>query len=234
MIILSLVASSRPTALKYIASRRSPCCGLCIQSAPQQFVLFEIVNSQHQFEICPNGIQLQLQTLHVSSFCRLSKPKVREDQVPKQTDVLIVGGGVIGWAVAFWLRWTSKFSVTVVERDPTYACSASVLGLGSIRQQFSEPENIQMSLFSSEFLRNVKDYLTVLDNTQLDIDFNPQGCLILANESQAETLKQNFQLQSDLGAKVELLDRSMLSSRWPWLNVDDVELGCYGKCILSA
>ncbi|THD25072.1 FAD-dependent oxidoreductase domain-containing protein 1 [Fasciola hepatica] len=161
--------------------------------------------------------------------------------VPTQTDVLVVGGGVIGWAVAFWLRWSSKFSVTVVERDPTYARSASVLGLGSIRQQFSEPENIQMSLFASEFLRNVKDYLTVLDNTQLDIEFNPQGCLILANQSQAETLEQNFQLQlydeklcyllyflRDLGAKVELLDKSKLKSRWPWLNIEDVEVGCYG------
>ncbi|TPP62969.1 FAD-dependent oxidoreductase domain-containing protein 1 [Fasciola gigantica] len=97
-----------------------------------------------------------------------------------------------------------------------------------------------MSLFASEFLRNVKDYLTVLDNTQLDIEFNPQGCLILANQSQAETLEQNFQLQlydeklcylsflRDLGAKVELLDKSKLKSRWPWLNIEDVEVGCYG------
>lgn len=99
--------------------------------------------------------------------------KVREDQVPKQADVLVVGGGVVGWSVAFWLRWFSKFSVTVVERDPTYAHSASVLGLGSIRQQFSEPENIQMSLFASEFLRNVNDYLAVLGmfTTELFIIF---------------------------------------------------------------
>ncbi|KAF8565841.1 hypothetical protein P879_08998 [Paragonimus westermani] len=151
-----------------------------------------------------------------------------EDQVPKQSDILIVGGGLIGWSVAFWMRWTTKFGVTVVERDPTYARSASVLGLGSIRQQFSEPENIQMSLFSSDFLRNIKDYLSVLDDSQLDIEFNPQGCLLLADNKQAGTMEQNFHLQTELGAKVELLSKGALKSRWPWLNVEDIELGCYG------
>ncbi|TGZ71470.1 hypothetical protein CRM22_002596 [Opisthorchis felineus] len=157
-----------------------------------------------------------------------SEKRFREDQVPKQSDVVVIGGGLIGWSVAFWLRWNTKFGVTVVERDPTYARSASVLGLGSIRQQFSEPENIQMSLFSSEFLRNIKDYLSVLDDVQLDIEFNPQGCLLLADESQAETMQRNYQLQTELGAKVELLTKQALASRWPWLNVEDVELGCYG------
>lgn len=85
----------------------------------------------------------------------------REDQVPRNTDVLVIGGGIMGWATAFWLRRDSKFSVTVVEKDPTYSQSATVLGLGSIRQQFSEPENIQMSLFSIGFLRNVSNYLSV-------------------------------------------------------------------------
>ncbi|KAF7251426.1 hypothetical protein EG68_08746 [Paragonimus skrjabini miyazakii] len=154
--------------------------------------------------------------------------RFREDQVPKQSDILIVGGGLIGWSVAFWMRWTTKFGVTVVERDPTYARSASVLGLGSIRQQFSEPENIQMSLFGSDFLRNIKDYLSVLDDSQLDIEFNPQGCLLLADSEQAGTMEQNFHLQTELGAKVELLSKEALKSRWPWLNVEDIELGCYG------
>ena len=39
-------------------------------------------------------------------------------QVPKHTDVLVVGGGLIGSFVAYWLRTTMpSLSVTVVERD---------------------------------------------------------------------------------------------------------------------
>ncbi|CAL8109127.1 unnamed protein product [Calicophoron daubneyi] len=152
----------------------------------------------------------------------------REDQVPRNTDVLVVGGGIIGWSVAFWLRWNSKYSVTLVERDPTYARSATVLGLGAIRQQFSEPEYIQMSLFGSQFLRDVKEYLSVLDEVNLDIGFNPQGCLLLADSKKAKILEENYELQKTLGAKVKLLDQKSISKRWPWINVEDVELGCYG------
>ncbi|CAH8607267.1 unnamed protein product [Dicrocoelium dendriticum] len=154
--------------------------------------------------------------------------RLREDQIPTQSDILIIGGGLIGWSVAFWMRWTTKFGVTVVERDPTYRCAASFLGLASCRQQFSEPENIQMSLFGSEFIRNIRDYLTVSEDLPLDIEFNPQGCLLLSDQSQAENMLYNYQLQTELGAKVELLDKETLSSRWPWLNLDGIELGCYG------
>ncbi|VDQ07417.1 unnamed protein product, partial [Trichobilharzia regenti] len=118
----------------------------------------------------------------------------RENQVPRNTEILIVGGGIIGWATAFWIRQSSKHSVTVVEKDSTLANSATLLGLGSIRQQFSEPENIQMSLFSSHFLRNFKEHLAV----------------------------------EDLGAKVELLSKQDISTRWPWINTEDIEIGCYG------
>ena len=37
-----------------------------------------------------------------------------------------------------------------------------MLSVGGIRQQFSLPENVQMSMFSAEFLRNVKEHLGVL------------------------------------------------------------------------
>ena len=43
-----------------------------------------------------------------------------------------------------------------------YSRAASVLSCGGIRQQFSLPENVQMSLFSAQFLRNIKEHLGVL------------------------------------------------------------------------
>ena len=42
--------------------------------------------------------------------------------------VVIVGGGVIGSSVAYFLRASAPdVEVTVIERDPTYARSSSVL-----------------------------------------------------------------------------------------------------------
>jgi glycine/D-amino acid oxidase-like deaminating enzyme len=74
--------------------------------------------------------------------------------------VVIVGGGVIGSSIAYFLRLADpSVSVTVIERDPTYARSSSALSAASIRQQFSTPLSIQMSLFGIEFLRSIGERL---------------------------------------------------------------------------
>ncbi|NXY08301.1 FXRD1 protein, partial [Pteruthius melanotis] len=80
---------------------------------------------------------------------------------PDEADVVVVGGGVVGWSVAYWLkvlegrRRRHGMRVLVVERDPMYTRASTVLSAGGIRQQFSLRENIQMSRFSASFLRNI-------------------------------------------------------------------------------
>ncbi|NWI38580.1 FXRD1 protein, partial [Picathartes gymnocephalus] len=80
---------------------------------------------------------------------------------PDEADVVVGGGGVVGWSVAYWLKmlegWRRQHGmrVLVVERDPMYCRASTVLSVGGIRQQFSLRENIQMSRFSASFLRNI-------------------------------------------------------------------------------
>jgi len=60
-------------------------------------------------------------------------------------DVVIVGGAIVGSAVATFLRrrpdWRGR--VVVVERDPTFRTSSTTLSAASIRLQFSTPLNIE-------------------------------------------------------------------------------------------
>jgi len=143
--------------------------------------------------------------------------------------VVIVGGGVIGSSIAYFLRASDpSVSVTVIERDPTYAKSSSALSAASIRQQFSTPLSVQMSLYGIEFLRNIGELLEV-DANRPSIDLHEGGYLFLATPAGDATLRENHALQKSLGADINLLDQQALKARFPWLNVEDLVSGAFGE-----
>ena len=78
-------------------------------------------------------------------------------------DVVIAGGAVMGSSTAYHLAADPHFTgrVLVVEKDMTYAKSATALSLSSIRQQFSSPINIRVGLAGVAFLRELKQKLEV-------------------------------------------------------------------------
>ncbi|XP_076233775.1 FAD-dependent oxidoreductase domain-containing protein 1 isoform X1 [Calliopsis andreniformis] len=151
-------------------------------------------------------------------------------EVPCECDIVIIGGGVIGSSIAYWLKKTvyRDMKVVVVERDPTYKQSSSVLSVGGLRQQFSLEENIEMSLFGAEFIRNINDYLGIEGEPPVDVYFHPYGYLMLAGEKGTETLMQNSKMQNFLGAKNILLSKHKLKDLFPWLNTEDLIVGCLG------
>ena len=73
-------------------------------------------------------------------------------------DVVIAGGGVTGSSAAWWLLGQApQLRVLVVEPDPTYAQSATALSVASVRSQFSNPVNVEISRFGVDFIRNFGD-----------------------------------------------------------------------------
>ena len=144
------------------------------------------------------------------------------------SQVVIVGGGVIGSSIAYFLRASDPtVSVTVIERDPSYAKSSSALSAASIRQQFSTPLSIQMSLYGIEFLRHIGELLEV-DGDQPSIELHEGGYLFLATPAGEATLRENHALQKSLGADIDLMSQDALKSKFAWLNVDDLVSGAYG------
>src|SRR5262245_28873128 len=75
----------------------------------------------------------------------------------KRVDVAIVGGGIVGSATAYYLKKLGySGSVAIIEKDTTFARSCTALSCGGIRQQFSTPENIELSKFGLRLIRNLK------------------------------------------------------------------------------
>ncbi|XP_061595098.1 FAD-dependent oxidoreductase domain-containing protein 1 [Cololabis saira] len=154
------------------------------------------------------------------------------DLPPKRADVVIVGGGVMGWSIAYWLKQKEMvqggLQIVVVERDLTYSKASTVLSAGGIRQQFSLPENIHLSLASADFIRNINEHLGVLGEDPVDLQFNHSGYLFLASEKAAHIMEQNYNTQRQAGAKVALLSPSQLKEKFPWVNTEDVALASHG------
>jgi glycine/D-amino acid oxidase-like deaminating enzyme len=142
--------------------------------------------------------------------------------------VVVIGGGVMGSALAYWLtRLEPSLSVTVVERDATYQHASSALSAASIRQQFSTPVNIRVSQASIAFLRNAAVELAV-DGDLPDIMLREAGYLYLAGAGGGAVLRETHAVQKACGADVALMERADLERRFGWLNSADLSLGSLG------
>ncbi|MDP6573896.1 MAG: FAD-binding oxidoreductase [Rhodospirillales bacterium] len=144
-------------------------------------------------------------------------------------DVAIVGGGIIGSAIAYFLGAEPAFtgSVAVVERDPTYAEASTPRSAGAIRQQFSTPENINISSYGVEFLKNIDEHLSV-NGEAPDIGFIEGGFLFLASPEGLAVLEQNHAIQRRHGADVVLLSPTQLEERFSWLGTEGLAAGSLG------
>ena len=150
--------------------------------------------------------------------------------MPDRTaDVVIIGGAVMGSAVACHLALRGDFPgrVVVIEADPAYETCASARSAASIRQQFSSAINIEISLYGIRFLREIGAALAVGDNRPV-IDLQEGGYLFLATPDKQDILAENHRLQQELGADISLMDAAALKQKFPWLEVSDLAAGCHG------
>jgi FAD-dependent oxidoreductase domain-containing protein 1 len=141
-------------------------------------------------------------------------------------DIIIIGGAIVGSAVAYYLREQGfAGSIALVEKDPTFAYSATTLSLASIRQQFSIRENIRLSTFTLGLFRRLKEEF----GAEADISFRETGYLILAGEAGLPILKANHEVQKAEGADIVIKDAAALTRRFPWLSAEGIAAGAFGR-----
>ena len=144
----------------------------------------------------------------------------------KTYDVVIVGGGVVGSASAYYLRKNGfTGSIAMVEKDTSWAmgCTArsvgrpapAVLDAGEHRA-VEVRRSAGQEPASQEF------------GPDADIGFKEQGYLICATPEGLPILEENHAVQIAHGADNVLLSGEELAARFPWLVTEGIAAGCFG------
>ncbi|XP_065890055.1 FAD-dependent oxidoreductase domain-containing protein 1-like isoform X2 [Dysidea avara] len=109
-----------------------------------------------------------------------------------------------------------------------YTRASSALSFAGIRHQYSVVENIRLSTYSVNFLKNIKSLLQIPGEDPPDVQFKEQGYLLLADEYSAGVMEENHKLHRDHGASVELLSPNQIQTKFPYINTDGIALGSFG------
>lgn len=140
-------------------------------------------------------------------------------------DIVIIGGAIVGASLAWSLRREGfAGTVAIVERDPTFARSATTLSAASIRQQFSLPQNIRLSRYTLGLIRGLRETF----GPDAEIGFREKGYLILAGPDGAAALAASHRAQAAETDDIVLEDAAALGRRFEWLSTAGISAGTYG------
>lgn len=146
-------------------------------------------------------------------------PSIRfADQAPATADLVVVGGGIIGCATAFFAARAGLRAV-VLERRPALATLTTPVSTGAFRLQFDNPEEIALVREGIELFDGFADR-TGLDGW--DLGLRHGGYLFCSlTDATVERSRRLVERQRDWGlTDVELLSGDEARDRWPWLSAD--------------
>lgn len=144
-----------------------------------------------------------------------------------RADVVVIGGGAIGSAAAYFLRaHAHPPSVIVIERDPAYRLASTPRASGGVRRLFSLPENIALSQFSIPFF-DVFETAMAVDGEPAPIGLRKGGYLFIVPPQSIDLLRRNLDVQLAHGVNAQWLDPPALKQRFPSMVVDDLGAGVH-------
>ena len=142
--------------------------------------------------------------------------------IPKNADILIIGGGVMGASALYHLAQRGAKNLLLLEREHFFGQGATGRCAGGVRYQFSTEINIRLSLESLPMIERFK-----LELGQ-EVNYRPCGYLLVAtNEKDAVTFNHNVKLQNRLGVQTQWLSGEDIRRRLPMMNFEDASCGTF-------
>lgn len=133
-----------------------------------------------------------------------------------KAEVVIVGGGISGVAIAYNLAKKGVKDVVVIEKGYLASGSTGRCGAG-IRSQWGTEMNCRIAKFACDLFENGNEELQY----DGDIEFKQGGYLLLAStQKEHEQFIKNIELQNSLGIPSKLLNFDEAKEIVPYLNTD--------------
>ncbi len=133
----------------------------------------------------------------------------------KVYDVIIIGGGIMGSATAYNLvKADPALKVAVIERDAAYTRASTTLSMANVRIQFSLKENVQISLYTQQVLKNFEEDMAV-EGQKPKIYYRQEGNLFLVDAAEEAAARRAFDLQKDLGCQVQWWSPQTIREHYP-------------------
>jgi sarcosine oxidase subunit beta len=143
------------------------------------------------------------------------------DELPATADVVIVGGGIVGAATAFFAG-RAGLRVVLLEKRPALCTLTTPASTGAFRLQFDNPEEIALVREGIELFERF-DQLAELPG--YDLDIRKQGYLFCATSEQGVQHQRHFvEALHGWGVDdVELLSGDEARYRFNYLSADIVQ-----------
>lgn len=142
-------------------------------------------------------------------------------RMKSSADVVIIGAGIMGCAIAHALAERGTTDVVVLERDEI-GRGATKDAAGGIRQQFSTETNIRLATYSVRVWEQFKERF------DQDINLHQQGYLFLLNNPDEEPVfRANLALQQRLGVPSRWVTPAEIAELNPHVVLDDIYGGTF-------
>lgn len=130
----------------------------------------------------------------------------------KSADVVIIGGGIIGAAIAYFLS-CRKVNVILLEKSGIASGSSGACD-GAVAMQTKKPGlHLKLALESQALLRRIQDQLPVPAEYE-----KSGGLIVMETEDEKTAMTQFVDAQRQAGLDVELLDHKQLRALAPPLS----------------
>lgn len=133
-----------------------------------------------------------------------------------RAEVVVIGGGIVGTATAFWLS-KAGLDVILVEMRDGLSTLTTPASAECFRAQFSEPA---MAALAKPSIEMFEKFAEIIGIPGYDISLKQQGYLFLTdNPDMIKDLQENVEQQHKLGViDSEFLEHDEILSRYPFVS----------------